>query len=76
VTLDEAISAAKRDAPSPYAQTYLRAIPEAIELGGQIATATEGLRVQLLYVLSNLSTWRGPTARAAKAAMKAYCKIK
>jgi len=31
---------------------------------------SEGERVQLLYILSNLTGWRGPLAREAKEAIK------
>ncbi len=34
----------------------------------------EELRVQILYVLSNLSGWRGPRAREVKAVLKAATK--
>ena len=76
MTLDEAIKTAKRECKDPYAQTYLRAIPQAIEEGAELSTAQDGLRVQLLYVLSNMSGWRGPVAREVKSVMKKYCKIK
>jgi hypothetical protein len=34
----------------------------------------EGLRVQVLYLLNNLGTWRGPLARETKKFMKAWVK--
>ena len=34
----------------------------------------EELKVQILYVLSNTSYWRGPRAKEVKAALKAYTK--
>jgi hypothetical protein len=74
MTLNEAIRAAKRECRDPYARTYLDAIPQAIEEGARQATAQEGLRVQILYALSNMGTWRGETAREAKKAFRAYCK--
>jgi hypothetical protein len=71
VLLKEAIETAKKECKNEYAQTYLRAIPEAIEMHG-----TEGFDVQLLYALSNMNTWRGETARDKKAIIKAYLKSK
>ena len=45
---------------APYAITYIDAInlnmDEAIQMG---FTAEKGLKMQLLYVLSNLENWRG-----------------
>jgi len=53
------------------AYTYLMAIPmakrEAVAMG---QSEEEGERVQLLYVISNLSFWRGPVAKASKEAIK------
>jgi len=34
----------------------------------------EELKVQILYVLSNTSYWRGPRAKEVKAVLKAYTK--
>jgi len=77
MTFNEAVQTAKRECKNPYAQTYLKAIPLAIEEGAELAgSAQEGLRVQMLYALSNMSSWRGPVAREAKAAIKKYCGIK
>lgn len=42
---------------------YINAIPLA-------RREAEGERMQLLYVLSNLSSWRGPEARQSKEAIK------
>ena len=64
----EAITAARKwamenldaDELAPYAVTYVDAISlsmdEAIQMG---FTAEKGLKMQLLYVLSNLENWRG-----------------
>lgn len=38
------------------------------------AMTGEELRVQLLYVSSNLQYWRGPEARASKLILKKYIK--
>ena len=74
---NEAIKIAKRECKDPYAQTYLQAIQLAIEEGAEMGVgAQEGLRVQLLYELSNMSYWRGDVAKEVKATIKKYCKIK
>ena len=65
----DAVETALRECPSPYAQTYLRALPQSAQEYG-----AKGVVVQLLYALSNMSTWRGETARAVKATLKAFCK--
>ena len=67
--LVEAVRTAVRECRDPYAQTYLRALPLAKEM-----YAEEGVIVQLLYALNNMATWRGETARATKAVLKAFCK--
>lgn len=71
ILLKEAIETAKRECKNPYAQTYLQAIPEAIELYG-----TDGFDVQLLYAFSNMNTWKGERARDKKAIIKSYLKSK
>jgi hypothetical protein len=43
-------------------------------VGAMGADREEGIRVQLLYVLNNLSGWRGEEARAAKATLRAVSK--
>ena len=67
--LRSAIETAIREAKDQYALAYLHAIPRAIREGGE-----HGLKVQLLYVLSNLSTWRGENAKKVKAVFKKYTK--
>lgn len=71
LTIDKAIQIATREVKDPYAQTYLRAIPRAIEEGGE-----EGLEVQVLYAFSNTSSWRGETAREVKTFVKSWLKNK
>jgi hypothetical protein len=73
--LFQAIEAAVKECKDPYAQTYLRAIPDAVaesEFLGQ--TPTTGLRVQLLYCLNNMQTWRGEVARETKKTMNQWIK--
>ena len=52
-----------------HAQTYALAAL-------QMHMVDEEMRVQLLYVLSNLEQWRGEEARQTKAILKAYAGIK
>lgn len=69
MTLDEALyHAAGRNS---YADAYLAALPRAHAEHG-----IAGARVQLLYILNNLQTWRGPVAREAKLVMRAAAKEK
>lgn len=51
-----------------YAQTYAMA-------GLQMNMTGEELRVQLLYVLSNLQQWRGEEARATKQVLKSFAGV-
>lgn len=64
-----AVITALKEAKSPYAQTYLRALPLSYNEYGD-----DGVRVQLLYVLSNLQTYRGENAREIKKIFKATIK--
>ena len=77
MTLDEAIKKAKKECKNPYAQTYLNAIPEAIEFGGELGgEAVHSLKIQLLYALNNMRGWRSETAREVKKVMKKYAEAK
>jgi hypothetical protein len=67
--IDAQIRAGKGLGSLPYAMTYLHAIDDAIAIGG-----THGMSVQLLYAMSNMSGWKGETARAVKAFMKVWIK--
>ena len=69
MNINEAIKTAKTECKNEYAQAYLKAIPDSIELAG-----SNGLEVQLLYVLNNMATWRGENAREAKKVMREYIK--
>lgn len=69
MNIDEAIKTAKKECKNEYAQAYLQAIPEAIEDYG-----SDGFQVQVLYAYSNMSTWRGETARNCKAVIKDFLK--
>ncbi len=71
--LKEAVYTALREVKDGYAQTYLRAIPQAIAEAESLgATENASLRLQLKYVLCNLGTCRGETARRCKAIFKRY----
>ena len=75
--LSQALTTALRECKDPYAQTYLRSIPESAEVGEQLCDSAEhGIRTQLLYVLSNMSHWKGETARETKMILKKYLIIK
>lgn len=76
MNVNEAIQVAKEECKDGYAQTYLRAIPKAIELGGDIkdCTAVESFKTQLRYALGNMQYWRGENARQAKAAIRQWVK--
>jgi hypothetical protein len=63
--LAEAIAIAKKECKDPYAQSYLQALKQSEVEGG-----SNGVKVQLLYCLSNMRTWRGETARAVKEVFK------
>lgn len=64
-----AVGICRKECKDPYARTYLEAIPQSIEEYG-----SNGLSVQLLYLLNNLSTWRGENARKAKEIFKMVSK--
>ena len=67
--LKVAIKTARIECKNVYALTYLKAIDTAIEQYGE-----EGLKVQLLYCLSNMQSWRGSVARDVKKVFKKYSK--
>ena len=73
MTLCKAILIAKKDCKNPYCQTYLHAIPLAIEESRHMfGNPVTGLRTQLLYVVSNMTAWRGDNAKAVRACLKSY----
>ena len=73
LSVNEAITAVIQEVPDGgimgaakvYARAALRA---AVEYG------TEGLKVQVRYILCNLGGWRGDRAREVKAALRDYLK--
>lgn len=73
--LSQAIVTASAECKNPYAQTYLRAleqaVAEAVALGMEAET---GIKTQLAYVISNMRGWRGESARHVKQVFKKYMK--
>ena len=65
MTFDEAVETALAEVKDPYAQAYIQALDEARTVYGD-----EGVKVQVLYCLSNMQHYRGETARAVKKAFK------
>lgn len=61
----------KENVKNKYAQKYLEQLEEAIEQGG-----SEGLSVQLLYILENSRGWTGEEARAVKKFIRKWIKSK
>lgn len=59
----KALEVVVKECPNPYAKTYADA---ALALG----MVGEELRVQCLYVLSNITHWRGPKAKDVRATLK------
>ena len=68
--LNEAIQIMKKDVTDAYAKKYLEDLPDAIEYG------TEGLIVQLLYILENCKTWKGTKAKKVKDFVRKWIKEK
>lgn len=71
MTIDEAIRIAKAECKDHYAQSYLNAMPEAVEEFG-----SEGFISQLVYAQANMQSWRGPVARECKKVIRTYLKHK
>lgn len=71
MTLEQALAAAKDyadNSPSfsaSVARSYIRTLQEAEAHHGEV-----GRKVQLLYILNNLRSWRGKVAREAKTVMR------
>jgi len=70
MNVDEAIKIAKKECKDPYAQAYLEAIPQVIELVNE--SAVRALKIQLLYALNNMRYWRSKNAREAKKVMNKF----
>lgn len=60
-----------------YARTYIDALRDNRNLGPMLrCSSAECDRTQLCYVAANLTAWRGPEAREAKAVIKAFLNAK
>lgn len=71
MTLNRAVMIMKEKIKDRYAQAYLQAIDDAVSDHG-----TEGLTIQLMYILENSSGWRGPEAKEVKNFVKEWIKNK
>lgn len=71
LNLNDCIQIMKDNVKNKYAQQYLDTIESAIDTDG-----TEGLKVQLLYILENSKGWRGEQAREVKKFIKKWIKTK
>lgn len=69
--LKTAIQTIKNNVKDSYVQEYIKAIPDVIEEDG-----THGLLVQLEYILSNLSQWKGLEAKTTKDFIRKWVKTK
>jgi hypothetical protein len=69
MTINDAIKIMKSEVKDKYALGYLNNLPRVIDEGG-----AKGLCVQMKYILENLKTWRGETAKETKAFIKQWIK--
>jgi hypothetical protein len=69
--INEAIKELRKNCNDIYAKAYLEGIPDAIDHGG-----TEGLCIQLLYILENCKNWKGDKAKQTKAFIRKWIKQK
>lgn len=67
--LTEALEIAKKECKNPYAQEYLKNIYLSERLYGG-----EGKKTNIRYALSNMSGWRGETAKQVKNVIREYLK--
>jgi len=77
LTVDDAIKIAKQRVTDEKALAYLNSIPEAIEAGADSCeyTALESLKIQILYALNNMKSWKGDEARLVKKVLRKFSKI-
>ena len=69
--LNYCIRMLKENVKNPFAQEYLKTIDDAIDDAG-----TEGLAIQLMYILENSRGWRGEEARKVKKFIREWVKEK
>lgn len=67
ISVNEAIRIVRGECSNEYARAYAEKIGDSV-----IEEGTEGLCVQIKYILANTTSWRGERARAAKEAMRDY----
>jgi hypothetical protein len=67
MTIDEALRIARSEYQNPYAQAYLRALPDAIELDG-----LDAYEAQVRYIIYNLKRWRGERARECRQVIREW----
>lgn len=68
--INECIRIMKESVDDKYCQSYINELPECIEYG------TDGLIMQLSYILANLSQWKGPSAKEVKTFIRKWIKDK
>ena len=69
MNINEAIFIMRHEVQDKNARAYLEDIDESVSEYGTI-----GLATQLNYVMCNLATWKGQTAREVKAFVKTWVK--
>jgi len=67
ISVNEAIQIVRGECPNDYARAYAEKIGDSV-----IEEGTEGLCVQMRYILANTRSWRGERARTTKEAMRDY----
>ena len=69
MTINEAIKAVSVECPNGYAKVYAENTMKASSEYGM-----DGLKTQILYILSNMSHWRGTRAKEVRMTLKEYVK--
>jgi hypothetical protein len=69
MTVTEAIKAVQTSCNDPYAKAYANAAMESALQYGQ-----HGLKVQCLYIVTNLTHWRGELAKQVRTVLREYAK--
>ena len=67
MTINDAIQAVAVECPDGYAKVYAEnAMKASLQYG------MDGLKTQILYILSNMSHWRGDRAKEVRMTLKEY----
>lgn len=69
MTVNEAVAKVVSCCPNSYAKAYAGAMREAERRDGEY-----GRKIQVLYILNNMSHWRGDTAKQVRNVFKTYTK--